>query len=399
MKNNQQFDERFLAKLDRLDGEGRRLLVTRILRERDFYESIFDSLQVGLLIINASLAIRNINSAATVMLGIPETAIGDRIDRYFKHIDWERLRQTPPDDWGQMSRREIEVFYPEHRYFDLYVLPAPERPDAQMTDMPLATLILNDVTAMMENSEKNVETQKVKAITQLAAGVAHELGNPLNALGIHLQILKRKLKNQDDVVLRESVAKFIGIAEQETERLDSIVKNFLNAVRPGRLNLSAIDLRQIVMEGVEFLRPELEAKNIEIVTSFPDVMSVISGDENQLKQVVYNIVKNALQAMGDGGQLKIVCEIDDVFVNLKISDTGSGLTQEQLSHIIEPYFTTKMEGTGLGLLIVDRIVRAHGGELAFDSTPGRGTTVTISLPRYARRIRQLAQPAEKTENC
>ncbi len=381
--------ERLLAKFERMDAEGRGVLISRILRERDFFESVFNSLHEGLIVVNASLNIRIINRAACGMLGISENVRGERIDRYFKYMDWENLRRTPPEEWGKLSRREMEVFYPEHRFLDLYLVPVTDRPDMRMGDLPMATLILHDVTDITETTEKNVETQRVKAITQLAAGVAHELGNPLNALGIHLQILKRKLANADDQTLRDYVAQFVEIAGQETARLDAIVKNFLNAVRPQHLELGAIDVRKIILEALAFLRPELESHGIDVKVDFPDLVPVITGDEGQLTQAVYNIVKNAIQAMRESGKLAISCTVDDVFVNLKFADTGPGLNQEQLAHVTEPYFTTKKEGTGLGLLIVDRIVRAHGGELALDSSPGKGVVVTMALPRYSRMIRQL----------
>jgi signal transduction histidine kinase len=257
---------------------------------------------------------------------------------------------------------------------------------------PLATLIFNDVTEVQVANEQNLETQKVKAITQLAAAVAHELGNPLNSLGIHLQLLKRSLKKipvEPGSEQMEAAMKHIAVAEQEVQRLDSIVKNFLEAVRPKPPKREPLLLEKLLLDALEFMRNEIENKQVQVEARIPGGIPVLMGDEGQLTQAAYNLIKNAIQAMPEGGKLVIAVDVDDVHVNVRFIDNGPGIDEKNLSRLMEPYFTTKSSGTGLGLLIVDRIVRAHGGELTIESRPGEGTAFTISLPRHARRIRQL----------
>lgn len=383
------FYDRLRERLEKLDKSSLQKYLGRVLDEKGFFESIFDTLREGIIVIDNALRIQVANPAALHLFGMPAEAVGAPIGKYFRQIDWSELLKLPKEQWGRFSRREIEIFYPERRFLSFYLLPAPNPPDLTNDEQLLATLIFHDITESTQDNEKTVETQRVTAITQLAAGVAHELGNPLNALGIHMQILKRKLKSADDEALRNSAGHFVEIAEQELERLDAIVKNFLSAVRPTALVMVPIQLQELMVSALGFLKPELQSREIEIMMEFPELVPAISGDAGQLTQAFFNLIKNAMQAMPQGGNLRISCSVDDVFVHLRFADNGKGLSREELTRLMEPYFTTKPGGHGLGLLIVDRIVRAHGGDLAIDGQPGQGAAFTISLPRHARIVRQL----------
>ena len=253
----------------------------------------------------------------------------------------------------------------------------------------MATLIFQDVTESVQNAEINLETQKIKAITQLAAGVAHELGNPLNSLGIHLQLTKRTLRKLPDSSEKEQLLSFIDTTEQEVRRLDTIVKNFLSAIRPAPINSVLLDMPKLIADAAGFMAEELKNHGITLEVSIQPNLPVVFGDPDQLTQAFFNIIKNAMQAMHDKGAIYISCNADDVYVNVKFIDTGKGINEEEMPKLLDPYFTTKSSGTGLGLLIVDRIVRAHGGTLAIESEPGQGSAVTISLPLYVRQTRLL----------
>jgi signal transduction histidine kinase len=390
-KKKVKFYER-LASMERLDMSSLQSLLSRLLQEKEFLEGIFNSLKEGIIVIDNRLSIQLINEAAQKMFSLGADCEDQPIGRFFKQFDWRQLKQIPPREWGRFSRRELEIFYPEHRLLSFYLMPAPVRPDMRRAGLPLACLIFHDVTEDYEANEKQVETQKVKAITQLAAGVAHELGNPLNSLGIHLQVLQRKLAkiqiSEDDKAIFNS---HLDKISQELTRLDTIVRNFLSAVRPQDLQLSPIAIGPLLHEALEFMGQEIANHNIEVEISMPVSIPTLVGDSNQLTQAFYNIIKNAIQAMPDGGKLSIEAIVDDVFVHISFTDTGKGLTDTEISHILEPYYTTKSSGTGLGLIIVDRIVRAHGGELGIEGQAGRGARFIISLPLQQRRIRQLPQ--------
>ncbi|NMA44111.1 MAG: PAS domain-containing protein [Oligosphaeraceae bacterium] len=389
-KKNRTLYDRLVERMDQLDPSSLQVYMMRLVRDKGFLESIFNSLHEGLIVIDNDLKIRIVNRAALEMFGMGDDAAGEYIGKYFKQFDWQELLQIPPENWGRFSRRELEVFYPRHRFVSFYLLPVPERPDMHKRGLPLATIIFHDITESRQESVQHIETQKIQLITQMAASLAHEIGNPLNSLGIHLQIIKRKLKQQEDgKIAVAEVADFINIAEQEIARLDAIVKNFLDAVRPGTLQIAPIELRKLLSEAIGFMRPEIEGKNIQVEVAFPDSLPLIAGDSVQLTQAFFNIIKNAIQAMPDGGMLNIVCSLDDVFLHIKFADSGKGLDGQELSRLLEPYYSTKSEGHGLGLVVVDRVVRAHGGELSVETGEGMGATFTISLPRHAKVVRQI----------
>jgi two-component system, sporulation sensor kinase E len=153
--------------------------------------------------------------------------------------------------------------------------------------------------------------------------------------------------------------------------------------------MDTVRIQEVLADVVRFMRHEIEDRGVRVEASLPDQLPVIRGDVAQLKQVFFNVLKNALQAMSDGGLITVECRASNDFVEIHFTDTGKGISQENLGRILEPYFTTRAGGTGLGLLIVERIVRAHGGEIGIESEEGVGTTVSVRLPRRERQARLL----------
>jgi signal transduction histidine kinase len=222
----------------------------------------------------------------------------------------------------------------------------------------------------------------------LAAGVAHEIGNPLNSLNIHLQLIDREARKLDGAKgaeLQESVE----VARAEINRLDSIISQFLRAIRPTRPQLRPESINAIVEEAVRFLAPEIKNRDIVVEQELRSDLPLLELDRDQLKQAFYNVIKNSFEAMKSRGILRIRTDMDESHVIVRFTDTGGGISAENLSRVFEPYFTTKTSGTGLGLLIVRRIVREHGGEMSIESSEGKGLTLTIRLPHIDRRVRML----------
>lgn len=401
MKSTTGFLDRLIERMDRLDPASLQTYVLRLVREKGFLETIFNTIREGVIVIDQARRVRFVNSAAQALLGVGEDAAGQRVDRYLREVDWRQLLSADPHQWHRVSRQEIEVFYPRHRYLSFYVVPVSSL-DGD-SNIPLAVLIFHDITAAHEDTEKHIESRRVEAITMLAAGVAHELGNPLNSLNIHLQLLSRSLRNIPDGALRRDAQDLLAVATHEVARLDGIVTNFLHAVRPLPPQLSPLDLRVVLEETLAFMRQEIENRDIHVQAVFPDLLPRVLGDADQLKQAFYNLIKNAVQAMSGGGRLQIVCSTRPDFLDVRFIDTGGGISAEQMTHIMEPYYTTKAGGTGLGLLIVERIVRGHGGELGIASEAGQGSVFTLSLPLRERQVRLLesrsrseSEPAEGT---
>jgi signal transduction histidine kinase len=396
MKTGNSHLDRLMEKMDRLDPSSLQLYVFRLIREKGFMETLFNTIREGVIVVDNSLKIRFINNAARALLGINEDPAGQRIDRHLREVDWDQLMHPQPDPWPHMYRQELEILYPEHRYLSFYLVPVRSAGDDNTdADISLATLLLQDVTETHRDLNEHVESQKVQAITMLAAGVAHELGNPMNSLNIHLQLLSRSLASMPESEQVRDARELIEIASMEVSRLDSIVTNFLQAVRPIPPAMKPVDLRKILSESIAFMRLEIEDRDIAVDAEFTDSIPQVLGDADQLKQAFYNIIKNAIHAMDGGGRLRIVCAVRDAFVDLRFSDTGKGISTEDMSRIMDAYFSTRPGGTGLGLLIGDRIVRSHGGELGIESSPERGATFTISLPLKHRRMRLLKPPADE----
>ena len=249
-------------------------------------------------------------------------------------------------------------------------------------------MLIRDITQTRRVAEEQIESERLNALTVLAAGVAHEIGNPLNSLNIHLQVLEKKLKRADKALF-ESVKGQLDVARGEIKRLDFIIEQFLGAMRPVAPHFELTDLNRVVEEAATFLGPELEDRRIVTRLRLHAGLPLVRLDAAQMKQALYNVIKNASQAMGTGGTLVLRTELTDYDVVIQVEDTGKGMSPEVVGNMHQTWFTTRKSGTGLGMLIVRRIVREHGGEMSVQSGEGKGTTVGIALPRQARAARFL----------
>jgi signal transduction histidine kinase len=198
--------------------------------------------------------------------------------------------------------------------------------------------------------------------------------------------------------LRSKLEESVLVARSEVSRLDNIITQFLRAIRPQSLHPEATDINRIVDEVFEFLHLEIQDRDVLVEKQLEQGVPLLQIDRDQIKQAFYNICRNSFQAMNSGGILRVSTSADSTHVRVVFMDSGGGISPENITRIFEPYFTTKSGGNGLGLLIVRRIVRAHGGEVILESSPGRGLTVTILLPRVDQRVRFLEQGIVESQN-
>jgi two-component system, sporulation sensor kinase E len=376
--------ERVMGRLDTLDPVNMTNLVQRLARERALFEQIFKTLQEGVLVIDGDGAIEYANDAAERLIGLTgDSLAGQTLWRLIPG-----LRPTLDDDGvaSHVVAREFELKYPEKRTVRLYMVPF--RDDEGGKDRRHA-VILADVTSDKISTEQRIEDERTSSILLLAAGVAHELGNPLNSLTIHLQLIERKLKKLGRSAEAASITESVGVCREEVARLDGIITHFLEAIRPNPPDLAETDLEEVLAEVLKFQKREFSDRGIAVELETPVELPSVMADRNQLKQVFFNITKNAMEAMQPGGRLKIKTRADDDSVYLLFGDSGSGIRQEDLVKLFQPYHTTKPGGHGLGLMIVQRIMRMHGGQVGVESREGLGTVVTLQFPRKDRRVRML----------
>ena len=251
-----------------------------------------------------------------------------------------------------------------------------------------AVIILRDVTRDREQEASMLESERLNAVRLLAAGVAHEIGNPLNALNIHLQLLDRDLK-KSDARNRAALMELVDVARTEVSRLDLIITQFLRAIRPSKPTLAKTSVMTVLKDTLSLLKEEIDNRSAHVELEISSDLPAIRLDKDQIKQAFFNIIKNALQAMPDGGLLHISGAASDHFIAVAFRDNGSGISPEDIGHIFEPYYTTKVNGSGIGLMIVQRIIQDHGGRMDVHSEPGVGTTFTVFLPLDERRVRLL----------
>ena len=392
------FVEKLIGRLGKIGPEEVQNYFLRLAQEKGFLETVFNSIQEGIIVTDSKGRITYLNDAACQLFGLEaEDSLGKRLDERVRGLDWNALSRE-----GAVSR-DMEMFYPTNRFINFYsvplvierqdsvagdAVPGPRSATAATGERVGHAIILRDITESRRTEQQTIESERLNALTLLAAGVAHEIGNPLNSLNIHLQLIEREARKLDGAKgaeLQESVE----VARAEINRLDSIITQFLRAIRPTRPQLRPENINTIVEEAVRFFALEIKDRDIVVEQELRSDLPLLELDRDQMKQAFYNVIKNSFEAMKSRGILRIRTDLDESHVIVRFTDTGGGISAENLSRVFEPYFTTKTSGTGLGLLIVRRIVHEHGGELSIESSEGQGLTLTIRLPHIDRRVRML----------
>jgi len=397
------FLDKVLGRIGRLDAEGLQTVVQRLARERSFLETLFNTIEDGVLVVDEQGRVLYFNQAVTRLLGLQPGVEGQHVTRFLPELDWEDLSRFDRQGGGHVARHEFEVDYPRPRFLRLYAAPL----DGEATGSSGVALILHDATETRQKTFEAIESERVQALTLLAASVAHEIGNPLNALHIHLQLMEREMKKFKSGEWgvtgtgklaspatghpSQKLEQYLDVAKGEIRRLDYIITQFLQAIRPVAPQLKPASLNDVVEKTLDLLQPELGNRSLNVRTKLARRLPAAPLDATQLQQVLVNLIKNAMQAMTRGGTLTLQTGEGADGVWVSVADTGGGIPQEQINRIFEPFFTTKKRGSGLGLMIVQRIVRAHGGRIELESQAGRGTTFRVWLPRHERQPRLLPE--------
>jgi two-component system, sporulation sensor kinase E len=417
MAGKSSFLDKVLGRIGRLDTEGLQTVVQRLARERDFLDTLFNTIEDGVLVIDETGCIIYFNQAVTRLLGLQPNVEGQPITDFIPDFEWQKIARFDAAGGTGVVRHEFEVHYPRPRFLRLYAAPL----DGVASGSAGVALILHDATEARQKTIEAIESERIQALTLLAASVAHEIGNPINALHIHLQLMERELTKLNKVTRGEGQARgggvprarvrhqpvpadnepfeiatrleqYLAVARGEINRLDYIITQFLQAIRPTAPQFKLFSLNDVVHKTLELLRPEVENRGLTLRTYLARQLPATPIDPEQIQQVLVNLIKNALQATTKGGTLTLQTGEGADGVWVSVADTGGGIPQEQINRIFEPFYTTKKKGSGLGLMIVQRIVRAHGGRIELESQVGRGTTFRVWLPLHERKPRLLEAP-------
>jgi two-component system sensor histidine kinase PilS (NtrC family) len=338
-----------------------------------FHQNIVQSLDSGLITTDPSGRISFLNKTAYRILGInPQSNSLMDMDGLLSDI----LVMLPmePAAWERLSKREETTFKkPTGEVIHLGLSRSPLRDNDGL--LVGSILIFQDITRIKEMEEQIKRVDRMVSMGQMAAGIAHEIRNPLASLMGSIQVLKEELDlNPGDLNL-------MNIILRESERLNKLVSDFLLFAQPPKSDFSPIALQEIVDETVQVLKNSPQFNGHITISQALSHTARVLGDRDQLKQVLWNLLLNAVQEMEGGGQLAVRLDQDEKKVKLTVSDTGRGIDRQNIGKIFDPFFTTKETGTGLGLAIVHRIVESHHGTIQVESKVDQGTRFILSLPK------------------
>ncbi len=406
------FEDKFLSKLGKIDPRRIRDYLAQLLSRKNFFETIFDHLSEGIIVTDARQRLIYANPFARRMLGVakPKNLIGEPLSDLWSEgpvRDIFRALQSLP---REIQGYECPFGANLERRLSITSIPI-QTPTGDTGEEEEKTwaFILADVTERSRRMEEQSRAQRLSSLALLTSGVAHEIKNPLNSLNIHAQILEqqsREAREESAQLDPEKVERAAKVILDETARLTNVINEFLQAARPQSPMIQRKYLGRVIEDLGRVFAPECAQAGIEWKTDLDPEMPPIDMDAHLIFQALRNLVRNAIDAhleerreSRDGSDLKphrmvlVRTRLEGDRATVEIADNGPGVPEEAIDKIFEPYYTTKSEGTGLGLMVVYRIVAQHHGSIHADSQPGAGTRFVISLPLAERPVRLLSSTA------
>ncbi len=348
-----------------------RLARASLSRIKAFSDTLVENMPIGLIALDTSLLITSFNHVADRMLNLTAAgAAGKKADEVLPQMFLELI--SDPKIQTRAVEKEIICHIPDKSRLPLQVSAAGLRDETgQFLGYVLLFKDLREVQALQKALARS---QRLASLGSLAAGVAHEIRNPLSSIkGFATYFRERYADIPED---RE----VSSIMIQEVDRLNRVVSQLLAFAKPVTIAKQPVCIADIIHNTLKLMERQTYDRHIDIETNFQPEIPMILMDPDQMSQVLLNLLLNAVESMDDGGRIGIVASIDQDRLILQISDNGSGISETDLSQIFDLYFTTKTSGTGMGLAIVHNIVEAHDGDIKVESQAGKGTTVTIRLP-------------------
>jgi len=370
------FFKKALKKIDKLSGEQVQDLLEELTSENELLEIVLNSMTDGILVTdtNNKLVFHNRRSHRLIPF-----SSGDLDDS----IIWEVIDDDDISKFIQKTLLNAEKVSEEEftikiagisKTLWLDIMPVVREGSIQGS-----LLHVSDITERKKRDGRLRRAENLASLTTLAAGVAHEIKNPLGSISIHIQLMQKSLK-RDKQLKEETSGKYLEILNEEVERLNNIIVDFLFAVRPMNPTMKKSDINKVLTDLLEFVKYELEEASVTIECELQEDLPKLEIDEKYMKQAILNIIKNSVAAMPEGGVMYFKTVRDGDFIHIYVCDTGTGISEENMAKIFEPYFTTKQFGSGLGLTVVYKIIKEHGGDIVLESVENQGTTFTINLP-------------------
>jgi len=384
------FFRRALKKLDRLNTEQRKELIISAVEEINLLGNVLDSIDMGILVCDNKDNLVLANKCALRM--IPMNYIeGIKLKEAILDEQFFETFEEIIANSEKIIDKEIEIDQQEYRrLYSINVVPLVHNKKITGT-----LIYIEDITEKRRGEARLRRAENLASLTTLAAGVAHEIKNPLGSISIHLQLLQKALAKKSDSTGKKT-DKYFSVIKEEIDRLNRIVIDFLFAVRPMNLELREGDINELILQIMEFVKFEMEQSRIVCMLELDEKLPKILFDERYMKQALLNLIKNAQAAMPTGGVFTVATKFVDNEIRISLCDTGIGISKENLAKIFEPYFTTRETGTGLGLTQVYKIIREHQGEITVDSSPGTGAEFRITLPVPQKDTRLIAYNGGKS---
>jgi len=346
-------------------------------RVKSLMRNILQSIPTGVLTLDAGGRVTTLNAAAERLLALRGAVVGRTFEEGLQTAPelavWIRAAfggDRLPED------TDVALSPPGDRRVTLRLSASELRDESGRSDG--LVVLIRDVTELNRLEIQLRRADKLAALGTLAAGVAHEVKNPLHALSLNLHLLVKELAAPQPS--QSEVGSYVEILQSEIDRIHRIVENFLRFSRPSLPEMKPLDLNALVERALSLVAFDAADHRVTIETAFDPRLDSVPGDEGQLAQVVLNLVINALQAMPSGGVLGIATRRDPEWAELAVTDTGEGIPRERLPQVFDPYFTTRPGGVGLGLPIAHRIIEGHHGMIDVESQAGTGTRVVVRLP-------------------
>lgn len=380
-----EFIRRALQKTARMNEEQVQSLLTLVIEEYEMLDAVIDSLSTGLLICDSFDVIVQNNKAATRLLPLEYHDLQDKpVWACIKDPSISTFVEETIEQKITIKAREffLQDSHPP-RFLSISVMPLVESKQVRGT-----IVTIEDITSNKKEALKSRRLESLASLTNLAANVAHEIKNPLGSISIHVQLLRKsieKITHGDISVMN----KYLDVVDEEIERLNRIVVDFLFAVRPLTFEFSSLNVNTLAEDLVNFLTEEFSRSSIRLDCDLEEKLPNIQGDERFIRQMLLNLLNNAKASITDEGFVHLLTRSDDDFVSIIVEDSGNGIPEDVVEKIFEPYFTTKIDGTGLGLTMVYKVIKGHGGDINVESQLGRGTRFTIQLPILRRAQKML----------